>query len=550
MSVRSASLSLVFAALLAGGARADTITVGSKIDTEGALLGNMIALVLRRDGLTVESRIGLGPTNIVRSAILAGADRHLSGIYRQRRALLRDGNRSGVEERGRGLCDGEASRPRAERARLARARARQQHLGHRGEQGRWRRSTASDARRFRALCRAAAAGCGSRPRRSSSRIRWRPAGLRDAPIASPSRRDQLLVLAGGDTAATIRAAAEGISGVNAGMAYGTDGALAALGLVVLADDKGRGDRLCAGAGRARSDARGPSRNRGPARSGVPLADARAAAAPQCRDRGRWQRRRDRWRSTISRRTGLPRDERGRTRPARRTSCCCLLLVLGDGGAGGDRLRRACAEPPGLGHAAVAVARRGRGARDDCRRRHRRCFCWRHRSCRRRRGRCCSRRSLPPARCCCCCSRRAGRCSGGRWPRHRRRAARTDARAGLLDRRALRRPRHSRRAAAARGRAAAAGRRRGGLDRGAGRGAGGERAARCLVARARICGAPRRLPRRAGAALRAGARRARAGARHRRAAGRAGGAAPRRRRVRSSPRSTSFRRSPRSRCSGC
>ena len=32
----------------------------------------------------------------------------------------------------------------------------------------------------------------------------------------------------------MRAAAEGISGVNAAMAYGTDGALAALGLVVLA----------------------------------------------------------------------------------------------------------------------------------------------------------------------------------------------------------------------------------------------------------------------------------------------------------------------------
>jgi osmoprotectant transport system substrate-binding protein len=49
---------------------------------------------------------------------------------------------------------------------------------------------------------------------------------------------QLLTLSGGDTAATIRAAAEQISGVNAAMAYGTDGALAALGLVVLADTKG------------------------------------------------------------------------------------------------------------------------------------------------------------------------------------------------------------------------------------------------------------------------------------------------------------------------
>ena len=49
---------------------------------------------------------------------------------------------------------------------------------------------------------------------------------------------QLLTLAGGDTTATIKAAAEQTSGVNAAMAYGTDGALAALGLVVLQDPKG------------------------------------------------------------------------------------------------------------------------------------------------------------------------------------------------------------------------------------------------------------------------------------------------------------------------
>ena len=36
----------------------------------------------------------------------------------------------------------------------------------------------------------------------------------------------------------MRAAAEGTSGVNAAMAYGTDGELAALGLTALCDDKG------------------------------------------------------------------------------------------------------------------------------------------------------------------------------------------------------------------------------------------------------------------------------------------------------------------------
>jgi osmoprotectant transport system substrate-binding protein len=50
--------------------------------------------------------------------------------------------------------------------------------------------------------------------------------------------EQILTLAGGDTAVTIRAAAEKTSGVNAAMAYGTDGPVAALGLVIMEDTKG------------------------------------------------------------------------------------------------------------------------------------------------------------------------------------------------------------------------------------------------------------------------------------------------------------------------
>ncbi|MBD9979345.1 ABC transporter substrate-binding protein, partial [Citrobacter braakii] len=49
---------------------------------------------------------------------------------------------------------------------------------------------------------------------------------------------QLLSLAGGDTAVTIKAAAQQTSGVNAAMAYGTDGPVAALGLQTLSDPQG------------------------------------------------------------------------------------------------------------------------------------------------------------------------------------------------------------------------------------------------------------------------------------------------------------------------
>ena len=51
-------------------------------------------------------------------------------------------------------------------------------------------------------------------------------------------QQQLLSLAGGDTAVTIKAAAQQTSGVNAAMAYGTDGPVAALGLQTLTDPKG------------------------------------------------------------------------------------------------------------------------------------------------------------------------------------------------------------------------------------------------------------------------------------------------------------------------
>ena len=61
-------------ALLPGvvGAAEGKIVVASKIDAEGALLGNMIVTLLEANGLAVENKLQLGPTNIVRAAIIAG----------------------------------------------------------------------------------------------------------------------------------------------------------------------------------------------------------------------------------------------------------------------------------------------------------------------------------------------------------------------------------------------------------------------------------------------------------------------------------------------
>jgi len=51
------------------------------------------------------------------------------------------------------------------------------------------------------------------------------------------RPDQLIVLAGGETSATIGAAAARTNGVNTAMVYGTDGGIVAARLVLLEDDR-------------------------------------------------------------------------------------------------------------------------------------------------------------------------------------------------------------------------------------------------------------------------------------------------------------------------
>ncbi|HEO9765495.1 TPA: hypothetical protein QIM71_000328 [Klebsiella pneumoniae] len=49
---------------------AEPVKVGSKIDTEGALLGNMIQQVLESHGVKTINKIQLGTTPVVREAVL------------------------------------------------------------------------------------------------------------------------------------------------------------------------------------------------------------------------------------------------------------------------------------------------------------------------------------------------------------------------------------------------------------------------------------------------------------------------------------------------
>ena len=215
---------------------AGPIVVASKIDTEGALLGNLIAAALEVRGLAVERKIQLGPTNIVRAAILAGQ----IDIYPEY-----TGNGAIFFHREDDPAWKDAARGYAEVKERDAATNHLIWLAPAPANNTWVIAIRDDLPGFPARrCLDDLAGYlakgGPFKLAASAEFVESPAALPafEATYGFALRADQLLTLSGGNTAATLRAAAEGTSGVNAAMAYGTDGELAALGLLPLCDDKG------------------------------------------------------------------------------------------------------------------------------------------------------------------------------------------------------------------------------------------------------------------------------------------------------------------------
>lgn len=232
-----AVLAAIVLSIAASGAFAqEAVRVGSKIDTEGALLGNMIIQLLEANGIKTVNRLQLGPTKIVRSAIVAGeidlypeytgngafffsmdtdpAWKDAKSGYEKVKALDADQNKLVW------LQPAPANNTWAIAVRKDVAAAN-------------KLSTMEDFARW-------VSGGGKVKIAASAEFVESPAALPsfEKTYGFKLGQDQVLVLAGGNTAATERAAAEQTSGVNAAMAYGTDGALAALGLVVMSDPKG------------------------------------------------------------------------------------------------------------------------------------------------------------------------------------------------------------------------------------------------------------------------------------------------------------------------
>ena len=235
MNIKRAFAAASISLALTGVAQAD-IVVSSKIDTEGGLLGNVIALALEDAGLPVERRLQLGGTQVVREALLADQ----IDIYPEY-----TGNAA--------FFFNEADSPIWKDAKAAYERAAE--LDAEKNKLTWLQSAPANNTWAIALTGKVAeenklttmsefgawvAGGGEVKLAASTEFVSSPAvqpAMQDA-YNFKLTPDQTVMLSGGDTAATIQAAARGTSGVNAAMAYGTDGGVGATGLVVMADDKG------------------------------------------------------------------------------------------------------------------------------------------------------------------------------------------------------------------------------------------------------------------------------------------------------------------------
>ena len=238
LSRRQALLAASAALALPGAAHAQAprpLRVGSKIDTEGSLLGQLMLQVLAHAGIKTENRLQLGNTQIVRAALLAG-EIDLYPEYTGNGAFFFNDEKNPAWKNLQ-LGHARIKALDAEKNKLV-------WLAPAPANNTWAIALRQDlAARFKLKTLTDfgswVAGGGTVKLAASAEFIERPDALPafQAAYGFKLRQDQLLLLAGGDTATTIKSAAEQTSGVNAAMAYGTDGPVAALGLVLLDDNR-------------------------------------------------------------------------------------------------------------------------------------------------------------------------------------------------------------------------------------------------------------------------------------------------------------------------
>lgn len=220
--------------LACGAAQADVV-VSSKIDTEGGVLGNIILAVLNANDIKTTDRVQLGATPVVRKAITAGE----IDIYPEY-----TGNAAFFFEK----ADDPAWKDAAKGYELAKK------LDYDANKIVWLTPSPANNTWAIALRKEVVeknslktlsdfgkyvSGGGEVILAASSEFVNSAAALPafQTAYAFMLKPEQLITLSGGDTAATIAAAANQTNGANAAMVYGTDGGIAPSGLVVLEDDK-------------------------------------------------------------------------------------------------------------------------------------------------------------------------------------------------------------------------------------------------------------------------------------------------------------------------
>jgi len=241
--IRRSIVALFIAAPLSGTILAQPnapIRVGSKIDTEGKLLGHMMVLALEANGIKTTSKVSLGNTQVMRGAITAGE----IDIYPE---YTGNGAFIFAEEKSPAWKNLQTGYERVKALDYAKNKivwlppapanntwtiavrkdvATANKLVTLNDLSKWLASSQYKVGQFKLAASAEFV------ERSDALPAFQAA------YNFKLKPDQLLTLAGGDTSVTVRAAYEKTSGVNAAMAYGTDGAVAALGLVILDDTLG------------------------------------------------------------------------------------------------------------------------------------------------------------------------------------------------------------------------------------------------------------------------------------------------------------------------
>lgn len=215
---------------------AEPVVVSSKIDTEGAVLGQMVLQSLKDAGIPVENRLQLGGTSIVRNAIKAG-EIDIYPEYTGNAAFFHDQADLDIWK--------DADKAYEQAARLDKEVHNIVWLKPAQANNTWAMSVRGDLARkhnlntLEDLAKYLNEG-GSFKFAASAEFVESASALPAFQEAYGFKldSDQLLVLSGGNTAATLRAAALNDNDVNGAMTYGTDGGLDALDLKVMEDTAG------------------------------------------------------------------------------------------------------------------------------------------------------------------------------------------------------------------------------------------------------------------------------------------------------------------------